>query len=577
MNSDGCGDASGLSRRQFLGTALLAGILAGDPGPAAGASAAPAPRAADASVRPNPRRLPNIIFLMDDQHRWDALGSVNPIVKTPALDRLARQGISFRQAVTQYPMCVPCRYSLMTGFYPSQIGVRVNPAVIVDDQDLPAPPLPELLRRAGYQTAGFGKTHWNTGNRTPHPTTRGFEVRAIASGRKGGEYEEGALMWSDDDPQGVAVYARESRAKGPYGPGGQGVKGYLGVTSEVPAGNHPDGWIAGQCLKFLDTGVDPNRPLFLYLSFLKPHAPLDIPGEFEKLYDINRIPDIPQPSWTEEPDTHLAALDAIRPRGEKAMYHQIDEELRATWEKLTPMERRRTTLRYWANCSWLDSYFGQVLDKLERMGRLDNALVVYTADHGEMLSERHFRFTKGSLYDCAIRVPLIVAGPAVPAGKRGTVDNRPAELVDVIPTIMTAAAQPVNPSLPGLDLLSDCRRPGAFTENHGWGDELPQSAPAYSWRKEDWKLIMFVPGHVDDAEERSTQAKGELYDLKNDPHEYHNLYADPGHREIREQMKTELLMHLASVWARGPRNDHMLRGAALTRPIRMKKAASITR
>ena len=96
---------------------------------------------------------------------------------------------------------------------------------------------------------------------------------------------------------------------------------------------------------------------------MKPHAGLNVPKEFEDLYDINNIPDIPQPPWPEEPDTHLAAIEAD-PRD------QTLPAWREAWQNMTPLERRRTTLRYYANCSWLDSYFGQVLDKLEKLGRL---------------------------------------------------------------------------------------------------------------------------------------------------------------------------------------------------------------
>lgn len=559
MNSEKNSSVQDAGRWQFMGAALAVGVLTINFTPAL-ADDMPS---ATSSVRSKTSRRPDIIFLMTDQQRWDALGSVNPLVKTPTLDQLAKQGISFRQAVIQYPMCVPSRYSMMVGFYPSQLGVRVNSAAIADDKALPAPVLPELLRRAGYQTAGFGKTHWNM---SQHPSKRGFEVRAVVEGPGEMNYEEGAISRKNDDPQGVHAYGMEYLSKGPYGPGGQGVKGYLGVTSQLSDKDQPDGWVAGQCLKFLDTGVDQSRPLFLYLSFQGPHAPLVVPGKFEKLYDIEQIPDIPQPPWLKEPDTHLAASDANRPDRAGSIYHEVDKKLYKTWEKLTPAERRQTTLRYWASCSWLDNYFGEILNKLKQMGRLDNALIIFCSDHGEMLGERRFRFTKCCLYDSAIRVPLILAGTAVPEKKQGTVDNRPAELVDLIPTIMSATGLSVDPRLPGLDLFSERRRAGAFTEYHGWGDEIPQTAPAYSWRKEDWKLIMFLPGRVSDAIERSAQAKGELYDLRNDPNEWNNLYDDPNCSAIREQMKTELLMHLASVWSLGPRNYHFLGPKALTSP-----------
>ena len=123
---------------------------------------------------------PNIIFLMTDQQRWDCIGKFNEHIKTPTLDRLADEGIVFSQAVCQAPMCVPSRSSMMFGLYPSQLGVRTNHGGLYNEDKLPALPLAELLRREGYQTAGFGKTHWNHGLRNTNPPTRGFEVRAVA-------------------------------------------------------------------------------------------------------------------------------------------------------------------------------------------------------------------------------------------------------------------------------------------------------------------------------------------------------------------------------------------------------------
>lgn len=102
-------------------------------------------------------KLPNILFLMSDQHRWDPLGCVNPVVQTPHLDGLARRGIRFSQAVCNALMGVPSRYSLMLGLYPSQCGVRHNTQTIPEDRFLPAPMLPQLLAARGYQTVGLGK------------------------------------------------------------------------------------------------------------------------------------------------------------------------------------------------------------------------------------------------------------------------------------------------------------------------------------------------------------------------------------------------------------------------------------
>ncbi len=478
---------------------------------------------------------PNIIFLMTDQQRWDAIGINNPRIKTPNLDRLAREGVLFNQATCQAPMCTPSRNALMFGLYPSQLGIRTNGSHALGDPFLPCDPLPERLRKAGYQTAGFGKTHWG---RTDQPIgTRGFETRVVGAKEVGKEI--GATHYQDDeDPEGLAAYRKETAN---YGPGEEGVAGYIGISSEVPDRDHRDGYVAEKCLEFLDKGLDPARPLFLYLSFLKPHAGLNVPKRFVDMYDINDIPDTGQPPWEEEPDTHLAYCDQTN-----KFHANRHKDWQAAWSKMTVLERRRTTLHYYANCSWLDDYFGQALAKLEKAGRLKNALIVFTSDHGEMLGERNFRFTKYCLYDSSVRIPVLLSGSVVPEGLRGSIDNRPAELVDLYPTIAKVAGTTQQLISPGLDLLGDHKHKGSFCEFHDSG------APAYMWRTKKWKLILFVDKPLNEAKFSAEQIKGELYDLESDPHEWKNLYSNKKYQKIREQLKTELLENLAVTFSGFP-------------------------
>ena len=364
---------------------------------------------------------PNILFLMTDQQRWDALGCVDPFVRTPHLDALARRGIRFEQAVCNVPMCMPSRYSLMLGLYGSQCGVRHNTQMCPTDADLPLPVLAQRLQALGYQTAGFGKTHWYLGSQTgagmPARTSlRGFEVRAEARAKDPARTEPGAVLMAEEIPEG---FARLKSETDPFGGGGENVLGYTGCTSVVPPGEHREGWLTGQALRFLDEGRDPGRPLFLYLSFDFPHAGLNVPAGYEALYDIGRIPDRPLPPWTAYPEEH------------------VGQDRRAReWMEKTPLERRRTTLRYWALCSYVDDLFGRVLRKLDEMGERENTFVLFASDHGEMLGDRQHRFSKYCLYEGSVRVPLIVAGAGVPEERRGAVDARAAELVDVLPTLL---------------------------------------------------------------------------------------------------------------------------------------------
>ena len=484
---------------------------------------------------------PNIIMIMTDQQRWDAMGCVNPLVITPGIDALARAGIRFDQAVCQCPMCVPSRNSMMFGLYPSQTGVRTNNGALLDESRLPAVPLPQLLHDAGYFCAGFGKTHWNHTPPGGAGSRRGFDVRAEGQSRRSRLCEEGAVMMDDENAEGLAAYYAETAE---FGPGEENALGYIGKPSRLPKEHHRDGFIYRKCMEFLDGYQPDGRPLFLYFSLIKPHAGFNIPPEFEAMYDPEAIPDVPEPPWTEEPDTHIAAAMRASPELREVHYGR-----RAGLDGRSARDRRMTTLRYWANCTFMDHFINGVLGRVREKGLDRNALIIFVSDHGEMLGERDNRFSKYCLYDSSVRVPMILSGDFIGPRLRGTVDSRPAMLTDIVPTICAAAGIGVDPRLPGRDLLStgDWTREGAFCEFHGCGAEKTQIAPAWMWRTARWKLILFRDGTALD----DTPMRGELYDLRNDPWEWHNRFDDPECAQVREAMTLALIAHVSTAFAKG--------------------------
>ncbi len=471
------------------------------------------------AIRAKGGNRPNIIFLMSDQQRWDCLGKINPMIKTPALDKIADDGIIFDQAVCQGPMCVPSRYSMMLGLYPSQIGVLTN-GMYLSDKELPCEMLPQILKKAGYQTAGFGKTHW----RVPGCSTRGFETRFVGEPRDSLLYEDGAVMMSDVNPEGLKRYQEETR---PFGAGEENIAGYLGCTSTVPEKDHRDGWVFNECLNFIEGGIDRKRPLFLYLSFLKPHAGNNIPPGYEDLYQIDNIPVPVQPPKDKVEPCHATGVNR-------------EEMYRGFWSKATRKQWQQMILRYWANCSWIDSMFGRVMSTLEAKGILDNCLIVYASDHGEMLGERFYRFNKYCLFESSVRVPMIIGGTAVPPGRRSTVDHRPAELVDVLPTLLKLAGIESDNSGPGRDLLGPVVKQAGFCEFH----DKPKIA-AYMWRNRQYKLIVCMgkPGNEQGFGPADVVA-GELYDLNKDPREWNNVFLDSEYAPVRQKMTSELIQHV---------------------------------
>lgn len=491
-------------------------------------------------------KQPNILFLQTDQHRWDAMGCVNPKVKTPNLDALAARGVRFSQAICNNPMCVPSRYSMMTGLYSSQCGVRHNTQMCERDEDMVIPTLAERLLEAGYTTAGFGKTHWYCGipneydpDKVPstETSTRGFQIRAQARSLDPVTNEKGALIWEEDDPEAVALMAKENEG---IRTGGENALGYIGRTSRIPPERQREGWLTRKALEYLHERPDGTGPFFLYLSFDFPHAALNVPAENEAMYDINEIELPAVPEGLDTLDDHY-----IQPRNV--------EEWRAWREDFTEDEQKRTILRYYASCTYVDAMFGRVIDKLETMGELDNTLVVFTSDHGEMLGDR-YRFSKYNFYEASVRVPLIIGGAGgVPADKQGTVDNRCCGLIDLMPTLLAAVGMPSDDRLPGHNLLAPPAKSGSFSELHGSGYHETEKAPSVMWRTPEWKLILYLPGEFRNLEARLDEFQGELYQIREDPLECNNLYDDDECLVVREKLTRQLLLHMTIAWSRFPR------------------------
>jgi arylsulfatase A-like enzyme len=181
------------------------------------------------------------------------------------------------------------------------------------------------------------------------------------------------------------------------------------------------------------------------------------------------------------------------------------------------------------------------MDKLKAKGLLENCLIVYVSDHGEMLGERYYRFNKYCLYEHSVRVPMILAGTAIPKNRKGTLDHRPAELVDVLPTIMAAASVPKVGGKPGLNLLGTAIRKASFCQ---FNDQA--GTVSFMWRTLTNKLILTFPkpAITNGTAKQADVKAGEFYDLKADAKEWNNLYDKTAYRALRDTMCAELMEHL---------------------------------
>jgi arylsulfatase A-like enzyme len=495
-------------------------------------------------------KLSNILLFTTDQHRWDGWGLMNGEVKTPNLDRIFGKGVRFSGAVCQAPMCIPSRYSYMSGLYPSQVGSRLNAQTWQDPAELPVKVLAEYLSAGGYETIGCGKTHYTMGAnesrgiRAALPDNRGFRHRAWSGVRGSGEAGLDARFWPEEDPDAQEYFMGTERSgSAPFPAGGEGLEGYKGSSWPYGIERTREGWATRCAIDFLEEAEKSGKPWFLNLSYDLPHAPFCTVAEFEALYDGMEItvPEDPPPGVVEHWGTFENTANFLE-----------------HWQTLDHSGKRAIIVKYHALCSMVDHLFGQVVDYLEKSGELSNTWILFCSDHGESLGDRR-RFSKYSLYESSVRVPLAVSGPGIGVELAGSEVSAPVELVDLVPTILNLAQLPVPAWLPGRDLLSGSYRTGSFAEMHGTGAEERQAAPVYMWRTEEWKLILSLPGTLRQAAEGEADWEGELYDLESDPGELQNLYQESRYRDLREDLTLALLRQLACANARYPYPDTLPR------------------
>ena len=356
---------------------------------------------------------PNVLLVLTDQQRRDTVAALGaPQVRTPVLDRLAREGTAFTRAYTPSPVCVAARTALVTGLPPHQTGVVEN---------APAPPgltsLMERLAALGYQTHGVGKMHFEPDPWRPW----GFEGRDTS--------EEGAE--GPDDYLATLGAEGFGWAAAPHGLRSESY--YLPQPSPLPARLHPSAWVADRARDFLGRR-DRDRPFFLWASFIHPHPPFALPHPWNRLY---RVPD------TEPPHRPDGVDDLV------TFWNRLQNRYKYRGAGRDPLLERATRAAYRACVSFVDLQVGRILGALG--GDLDDTLVVFTSDHGELLGDFGC-VGKRSMHEASAGVPLLVRQPGrFAAGAR--VDT-PVTLLDLTPTLTAAAGDPSRPSPEGADLAA---------------------------------------------------------------------------------------------------------------------------
>ncbi len=430
---------------------------------------------------------PNLLIIMSDEHGPMFSGAYgHPIVRTPHMDRLAAGGARFENAYCNSPLCSPSRMSFMTGRYVQHIGMWDNTTALPPDTVTWA----HSLRAAGYDAVLSGKQHF-VGQDQLH----GF--RAQLARDLHAEHTHPIFDWS----LGTRVAPQPWPALAQAGPG---------TTTEIEVDDQAE----AAALAYLHDPARRDGPWALNVSFIAPHFPLIAPPEYWAMYPPEDV-DMP----TIPPD-HLAAQHpaTLRMRRMFGMPDAVPEEL-----------TRRGRAGYYALITYLDDKIGRLLAALDATGQRENTIVVYTSDHGEMAGE-HGMWRKSNFYEQSARVPLIVAGPGIAAGRhfRGAVS-----LVDLVATVVDIAGAPRVAPLDGDSLLPLLRGETATEKDEAFSEYLGHGVahPMAMLRRGRYKLNYYL----DDPPE--------LYDLDADPGEFTNRAADPAYREILHDLRARLLAH----------------------------------
>lgn len=471
---------------------------------------------------PMAHRPPNIILIITDQQRFDTIGAHGyPFVETPVLDRLATEGTSFTHAFTCGASCVPARASLFSGQFPHTIGVLRN-------SDAWQHSWVERLNEGDYHCVNIGKMHT-----VPFDAPCGFHERYIVENKER-RSDFGGRSYIDL----LDVVLSTHDVSRPYLGGDSGPLDFrsrddfadaLGAFEWPLAPElHSDffvGNLARWWLREHRRRRNSSKPLFLQIGFPGPHPPYDPLPEYLDRY---RDKDLPLPQLDEaelasQPKAFVQLREKMVLQKPDSIAHQVRPSREAA---------HRQRAAYYANVSMIDTKVGEVLETLDAEGYLDDAVVIFTSDHGDVLSE-HGQCTKWTMYEPSVRVPLIFWGKGrVASGAR---HDGLVQLMDVGPTVLALAGVGRPAGMEAVSLLDAIEgkpfegRSHAYCE-HGRDALLEGTSLVTMVRSRRWKLV-----HFTDSDD------GQLFDLELDPTEMHNLWFDPGAAAEKKELLQQLL------------------------------------
>ena len=439
---------------------------------------------------------PNVLFILTDQLRYDTLGfNGNSIIKTPNLDKLAASGAVFKNCYVQNPTCGPSRACLLTGRYARSHGLRRNGCALPEDQ----PTMMKHLRVNGYHTALVGKLHFQPFqvSLAEHPDY-GFDSMKMAEvPTVGGLRNNAYLEWCQ--AQGLSLLkigegCKDSFSPYPFAPGDR---------------CHYSSWVAEEAAKYIGLSPTLGRPFFLNLSFFDPHHPYTTPEPWYSMYTPEEVRDIDWPHddfWNDKPE----------------LFQKRREAFGSNFLKTTRESWRNVRACYYGMVSHLDDCIGRVIRALEAANLMDNTIICFTTDHGDMQGDKGL-FDKGPYhYQETVRIPAMIWAPPKFDLQQGQVVEDLVESIDLAPTLMQMCGVCPYAGIQGESLW----REGKF----GSGRQSVLIEDFHEFERQHCVTVFDGQWKYNRYE---GEEYGELYDLENDPMEHINLWGKCPKQQMR--------------------------------------------
>ena len=475
-------------------------------------------------VHAQPENKPNILLIYSDQHRPDAMGCAgNPVIVTPHLDRLAREGTRFSQMWCQSPLCRPARASMITARYPHEHGIVTN----LEKPFNPAwPTMMRNLQAAGYVTANIGKMHYSLPNaedfadpnqpmdydiRSEDAYIKSFGFDFVL--QEAGLYEPALTGYGSTytdylhDHGLLEIFRKEVRSAWQQGTGR-----FKPYVSEIPIEHDHTSFLARQTIKWIENR-DTSKPFFMTLAPFAPHLPFAGQRIWADYYAGKEMPGGPRDRAKAPNDVWAKWIESR---------YRVSQADNFSEERIGEIKRM-----YYAMVSLVDQKIGEIMNILEKRGELDNTWILYSADHGEMLGD-HLMMEKSTFYKSAVGVPGLIRPPHGAPGRQ--LVETPTEVIDMTATILDIAGATPLASKGGFSLLPLMN--GASVAD----------ARAYSEiGNKNGFMVAVTDGRFRLTVEWNSRTPCEFFDLDNDFDELVNLVNDPVHARRVTDMQTALI------------------------------------